>query len=88
MNGNLGKTSLKKRVFGGSQMEEFDRLPAQLRRWLSNADLPWSPASVRRVYRKSLDDTNDARKALDELDNMQRKRLRQQKYSGIDRIIK
>ena len=59
-------------------MEEFDRLPAQLRRWLSNADLPWSPASVRRVYRKALDDTNDARKALDELDNMQRKRLRQQ----------
>jgi len=78
MNGNLGKTSLRKRVVGGSQMEEFDRLPAQLRRWLSNADLPWSPASVRRVYRKALDDTNDARKALEELDNMQRKRLRRQ----------
>ena len=78
MNGNLGNTSLIKRVVGGSQMEEFDRLPAQLRRWLSNADLPWSPASVRRVYRKALGDTNDARKALDELDNMQRKRLRKE----------
>ena len=59
-------------------MEEFDRLPAQLRRWLSNADLPWSPASVRWVYRKALDDTNDARKAPEELDNMQRKRLRKE----------
>ncbi|WP_338048670.1 DUF6525 family protein [Phaeobacter porticola] len=34
-------------------MTEFDRLPAPVRQWLSQAALPWSPASARRIWSKS-----------------------------------
>jgi hypothetical protein len=35
-------------------MAAFDNLPAPLRQWLSEAALPWSPASARRIWSKSL----------------------------------
>ena len=35
-------------------MAAYDGLPAPLRRWVSQAVLPWSPASVRRVWTKAL----------------------------------
>lgn len=35
-------------------MAAYDGLPAPLRRWVSQAALPWSPASVRRVWTKAL----------------------------------
>ncbi|MDS9468490.1 DUF6525 family protein [Paracoccus sp. MBLB3053] len=31
-------------------MDRYDRLPAELRRWLANAALPWSAQSVLRVW--------------------------------------
>jgi hypothetical protein len=34
-------------------MAAYDGLPAPLRQWLSEAALPWSPASVRRIWSKS-----------------------------------
>ena len=34
-------------------MVAFDGLPAPLRKWLAEAALPWSPASVRRIWSKS-----------------------------------
>jgi hypothetical protein len=35
-------------------MAAYDSLPPALRRWLSEARLPWSPASARRAWRRAL----------------------------------
>lgn len=46
-------------------MAEFDRLPPAARRWLSQAVLPWSARSVRRLWRKALEESQgDERAAL------------------------
>lgn len=34
-------------------MEAYDRLPPPAREWVAQAALPWSPASVRRIWAKS-----------------------------------
>lgn len=34
-------------------MRDYDALPAPLRHWLSQAMLPWSPSSVRRVWARA-----------------------------------
>ncbi|OUD08386.1 hypothetical protein BVC71_12805 [Marivivens niveibacter] len=53
MNRNLGQTSLRRRRRNGDPMSSFDALPAPVRHWVSQAALPWSPASVRRIWSKS-----------------------------------
>ncbi|WP_240643690.1 DUF6525 family protein, partial [Paracoccus siganidrum] len=35
-------------------IEEYDRLPPELRNWLAQAALPWSPHSALRLWRKYL----------------------------------
>ncbi|WP_107815708.1 DUF6525 family protein [Celeribacter persicus] len=47
-------TSLRKRRRSCDPMREFDHLPKALRLWLSQAALPWSPRSVRRLWSKAL----------------------------------
>jgi hypothetical protein len=47
---NLGETSLRARRYKGNPMEAYDALPSPLRNWLSQATLPWSPASAKRVW--------------------------------------
>ena len=54
MTQNLGEINLRRRRRAGNPMHEFDQLPKPLRKWLSKAILPWSPASVRRVWHKSI----------------------------------
>lgn len=34
----------------GSTMQDFDRLPPELRAWLAQAALPWSVRSVRKLW--------------------------------------
>ena len=53
MTSNLGSTSLRRRSRPGSAMQSYDALPAPVRRWLSEAALPWSPTSARRVWRRA-----------------------------------
>lgn len=53
MSRNLGQSSLPVKRRSGDPMVAFDGLPAPLRQWLSQAALPWSPASVRRIWSKS-----------------------------------
>lgn len=50
---NLGSTQLPRTRRAGNPMQEYDRLPAVLRQWLSEAALPWSPASARRIWVKA-----------------------------------
>jgi len=53
MSGNLGQTSLRRKRRGGKAMEIYDRLPRELRLWLADAALPWSPTSALRIWSKS-----------------------------------
>ena len=85
MNRNLGKTLLKKKTAKGDRMKEFDRLHPYLRRWLRNADLPWSPTSVKRAYLKALRNLGNCNIAIAELDKMQSKQLSKERlYEGRD----
>lgn len=66
--GNRGSTSLKRKHRAGNPMEEYDRLPPELRIWLSSAALPWRAGSVKRAFGKALERTGDKDLALRELD--------------------
>lgn len=82
MKRNLGNTYFTKKTFKGDRMEEFDRLPPYLRRWLREAHLPWSPTSVKRVYFKALKTTGDYSTALAKLDLMQSDQLTKEQLYG------
>lgn len=48
------RSSLRRRTRRGDPMAAFDRLPMELRRWLAEAALPWSPRSALRLWQRSL----------------------------------
>ena len=74
--GNRGATDLPLRRRQGDPMREFDRLPRPLRRWLSEAALPWSPRSAARAWRRALSDSGgDPTLALQRLDQAQARTL-------------
>ena len=79
---NLGQTKLKKKRTKGDPMHEFDCLPPLLRRWVRDADMPWSPISVKRAYMKALKKTGSSGIALAELDKIQGKRLSKETPHG------
>lgn len=56
-------------------MAEFDRLPPELRRWLAQAALPWSPRSALRAWQRALAQSRAPRDALARLDALQAARL-------------
>ena len=53
MNRNLGATSLRLKRRSDDPMKTYDALPEPLRRWLSEACRPWSPASAKRIWNKA-----------------------------------
>jgi len=71
MRGNRGKTSLKLKLRNEDPMQDFDRLPPELRAWLAAAVLPWRPRSVRRAFDHAVARTRDRSRALEELDRLQ-----------------
>lgn len=70
---NRGQTSLKRRRRNEDKMQDYDRLPAELRIWLSSAALPWRPRSVKQTYERTLAKTQSRDKALDELERIQKR---------------
>lgn len=64
---NRGATTLRLRR-RKDPMRDFDRLPSELRAWLRQAALPWSPVSAHRVFARVLAITGDRQQALAELD--------------------
>ena len=82
MKRNLGNTYFTKKTLKGDRMEEFDRLPPYLRRWLREAHPPWSPTSVKRVYFKALKTNGDYSTALAKLDLMQSDQLTKEQLYG------
>lgn len=53
MRGNL-RSSLRGRRRNRDPMAAYDRLPPRLRRWLSEAVLPWSAESALAIWRRAL----------------------------------
>ena len=72
---NLGDTSLRRRRCAGDPMREFDRLPPCLRQWLTQAALPWSPASCRRIWRAARAEGASVADVLARLDRAERKAM-------------
>lgn len=81
MTRNLGRTSLRRRPRSGPPMEAFDTLPAPLRHWLCEAALPWSPASARRIWAKSLAKGRTPQEALDTLRLAEARTLARDRYA-------
>lgn len=70
------RTALARRRRRADPMAEFDRLPPAARRWLSQAVLPWSARSVRRLWRKAMEESQgDERAALASLTRAEAARL-------------
>ncbi|MCC1482218.1 DUF6525 family protein [Roseibaca sp. Y0-43] len=65
---NRGTTSLRVKTRRRNPMQEYDRLPPELRAWLARAALPWRPGSVARVYARAVSRTGDPQRALAQLD--------------------
>ena len=51
-------TNLRRRRRNANPMAEYDALPRELRGWLADAQLPWSPHSVRKLWKKALREHN------------------------------
>lgn len=71
MPSNRGATTLKGKRKSRDPMDDFDALPPELRKWVSQAILPWSAHSVRKSFRKAIAKTGDPQQALAELDRIQ-----------------
>lgn len=56
-------------------MAAYDRLPPDLRSWLAEAALPWSAASVHRLWQRALRETGCARAARERLSAAEAKTL-------------
>jgi hypothetical protein len=68
-------TSLKRRARSDTMLA-YDLLPPDLRRWLAEAVLPWSAASVRRAWRKAMTSAQgDRQAARAALNSLERRRL-------------
>jgi hypothetical protein len=68
-------TSLKRRARSDTMLA-YDLLPPDLRRWLAEAALPWSAASVRRAWAKALKSARgDRLAARAALNSLERRRL-------------
>lgn len=81
MKRNLGQTSLRRRSRTGNIMQSFDQLPKPLRLWLTNASLPWSPASAKKIWKKSLGDGLSVEETLSRLTQAEERSLARDKYS-------
>lgn len=67
-------TGLRRSVHA-APMTQFDRLPPELRRWLAQAALPWSPRSALRLWQRALAQTGCVRAAIGRLDAAQARML-------------
>ncbi|WP_458722362.1 DUF6525 family protein [Shimia sp. W99] len=73
-------SSLRRRRREGCAMTSYDRLPPALRGWLSQAALPWSPASARAIWEKA-GGRRDPEAALQRLSEVERAMLRRDRFT-------
>lgn len=87
MNRNLGQHGLRRKPRRGDPMAAYDQLPPPLRRWLSQAALPWSPKSARRIWARSLAKGLSPDEALQSLSRAEAKTLAREKQRGFARAV-
>lgn len=87
MSRNLGQSSLQRKRRSVDPMRAYDGLPTPLRRWLSEAALPWSPASVRRIWSKSLAKGLSPEDAILNLSRAEARTLARDRYSIEFKLI-
>lgn len=81
--GNLGQTAQRRRRRTRDPMAAFDALPPALRLWLSQAALPWSPASCLRLWHKARARGASIAEALDCLDRAEAKALQREVQAAL-----
>ncbi len=79
---NRGATSLRKRRRNEDPMQAFDVLPAPVRAWLSQAALPWSPASCRKIVQQAQARGEGVEEVLARLDRAQQSTLARDSYAA------
>ncbi len=78
---NLGQTSLRRKRRAADPMQTYDALPTPLRRWLSQAALPWSPTSARKIWTRAQANGLDADEALAILSRAETQTLARDKHA-------
>mgnify|MGYP001412509147 CR=1 FL=1 len=73
MNRNL--SSPRVRLRANNPMAAYDRLPPDLRAWLAEAALPWSAASVLRLWQRALRETGCPKQSTARLSEAEAKTL-------------
>ncbi|MEO1238979.1 MAG: DUF6525 family protein [Pseudomonadota bacterium] len=68
-------TRLKCRRRSDDPMAAYDRLPPELRHWLHDAKLPWSPRSARAIWAKARRAGLSPEEALARLERAEEKTL-------------
>jgi len=86
MRGNLGQTSLRRKRRSVDPMNAYDGLPAPLRQWMSQAALPWSPTSVRRIWSKSRAKGLSPEQALSLLSQAEARTLERDRQSSVFKL--
>lgn len=81
MTRNLGATSLRRKNRAADPMRSYDALPVPLRRWLAQANLPWSPASARRVWTRARAKGLDPEDALVALTKAEERTLARDRFA-------
>jgi len=76
MSNNCGATTLKRMRCTHNAMHDFDRLPAELRQWITRASLPWRAKSVQTSYQRALRKSGCHVCAMEELDRIQASLIR------------
>ncbi|MDX8354917.1 DUF6525 family protein [Cognatiyoonia sp. IB215182] len=81
MSRNLGATSLRRKRRAADPMRCYDALPAPLRLWLSQAALPWSPISAKRLWNRARANGLSTQDALLALSQAEQKTLARDRYA-------
>ena len=81
---NLGQTSLRSKRRDHDPMRAFDALPPPLRQWLSQAVLPWSPTSARRLWLKGRAKGLSAEETLEALSRAEAQTLARDTHGAPD----
>ncbi len=81
---NIGATSLRGKRRNGNPMQAYDALPSPLRQWLAQAALPWSPASVKRVWTRARAKGQSVEHALQTLALAETKTLARDTYHQLN----
>ncbi len=67
-------------------MEDYDGLPAPVRKWVAEAALPWSVTSVRRIWSKSRAKGLSAEETLQSLAHAEARTLARDRQSTVFKL--